>query len=286
MFQFKAASVLGTGGAADIICQALRFAERQENNRLSPEQETFLAEQVEAVLVDPKRKGNLFATDQFEAAVELNFLQQCILEMRNATVYKIDQSSAMPLDQCILKALLNGKTARTKDPVELALTWNRCDDVIREILQSEGVDINKRPNMDKLMTRAILEDKIDFIALFIEFGFEFAKFLTPKKLAHIYKESICENNSLLMAMLKEYGSNKSEFKLEDVYQIVYRFSSSKPRRVLLELSDGGGTIKVLQDPFRELFIWAVLTDRMEASEFFWKYCKNAVSLALIGSVLW
>ena len=99
--------VSGTGGAADIICQALRFAERQENNRLSPEQETFLAEQVESVLVDAKRKGTLFATDQFVAAVELNYLQQCILNMRNATVYKIDQSSAMPLDQVTMLPLLH-----------------------------------------------------------------------------------------------------------------------------------------------------------------------------------
>ena len=192
----------------------------------------------------------------------------------------------MPLNQCILKALLNGKTAQTKDPVELALEWNRCDDVIKDILNSEGGDMGEKRDINKLMTKAILEDKIEFIELFIEYGFEWQKFLTPNKLASLYAHAVLDKESAIRELLEMHAKNKDSFKLKDVYQIVYRYSSAKPESFYATVGEGDSARSVFQDPFRELFIWAILTERMEASLFFWKYCHNGLHLALIGSALW
>ena len=284
----------GTGTAADILCAAIRLAD-PDTNELADEAELTVLQLMESGLNIPREKNMLFSQEGFEASKHLHFVKECIRNKNHVTIFRLDRaaSTTMSLDECILKALLTSQTAAESgtDPVEVALNWNRCDDFVKEMLLAAGDDINSRPNMSELMTRAILEDQIPFIELFLDCGMEMFRFLTPKKLMELYEDSV-ESYPPFMRMLYESSSKrKTKYSLKDVYKIVYRFTSARPRLKVLKgeqhSDDEAAPVEYgFEDPFRELFIWAVLSNRMDESEFFWMHSKQPMMLALIGSSLW
>ena len=187
------------------------------------------------------------------------------------------------LDDCILKALLNSKTASSHDPIELALTWNRCDDVVKDILLAGG-DINSRPNINRLMTTALLNNQTDFVELFLESGMEMGAFLTPEKLSELYAETAAHHAPFLKLLKKATGKSQANYTLKDIYKICYLFTSAYPELTAFQVA--GKKRCAFTDPFRELCFWAILSNRMKASEFFWQLTQQPIMMALLGSRLW
>ena len=284
----------GTGSAADILCASIRLAD-PDTNELSEEAEVSVMQMMDSGLSIPKEKNSLFSQEGLESSKHMHFVKECIRNKNHITIFRLDRaaSTTMSLDECILKALLTSQTAAESgtDPVEVALNWHRCDDFVKEMLIAAGDDINSRPNMGDLMTRAILEDQIPFIELFLDCGMEMFRFLTPKKLMELYEDSVESYPPFLKMLADSTGKYKTKYSLTDVYKIVYRFTSAKPKMKVIkgeqQLDDESAPVEYgFEDPFRELFIWAVLSNRMDESEFFWMHSKQPMMLALIGSSLW
>ena len=171
---------------------------------------------------------------------------------RFVTVYRMDKPAVgLRLDQCILRALLTGQTVQKYDPISLALKWNRCDDVIREILLQEG-DINCRPNVNSLVTEALIESKLDFIKLFTDLGFEFSSFLNSNRIEYLYDYLIVNFDYMRAAfepyLQKNYQQRKNsnelyqdffqkKVRLEHIYSLCFNLCAVLPQSKVLESQD-------------------------------------------------
>ena len=156
------------------------------------------------------------------------------------------------LDQCILRALLTGQTVQKYDPISLALKWNRCDDVIREILLQEG-DINCRHNVHSLVTEALIESKLDFIKLFTDLGFEFSTFLNSNRIEYLYDYLIINFDYMRVAFepylekTKKQQSQSYEVyddmyqkkvRLEHIYSLCFHLCAVLPQSKVVDSQEG------------------------------------------------
>ena len=160
---------------------------------------------------------------------------------------------------------------------DLEKNWN----FVFQTLLQKGADINNRGDMELLMTEALLApEKMPFAKLFMELGFAMNKYLTAQRLSQLFANSF---RSCLyfrdVCFWVKGQSSKQSFRLKDVYDICYYFTSS---RLLHKLQFDD----LFVDPFRELFIWAVLSGHIGAANFFWQYASNQLILALISAELW
>ena len=131
------------------------------------------------------------------------------------------------------------------------------------------------------MTEALFApEKMPFAKIFLELGFAMNKYLTPQRLSQLYATSLknCLYFRDVCFWVKDQSSKQS-LCLKDVYDICYYFTSS---RLLHKLQADNS----FADPYRELFIWAVLSGQIGAAKFFWQYASNQLILALIGAELW
>ncbi|XP_063713304.1 transient receptor potential cation channel subfamily M member 1-like isoform X4 [Symsagittifera roscoffensis] len=325
----------GSGLATDIIASGIRVSQKSADFKLSKEQEQVLVKLMETQLSTKPPKGKIFPSALFEGSRHLPFLRKCVKHRKMVFFYRIDLSVSH-LDVAIMRALLKSGPARRKDPVQLAVRWNRCDEVVEDHLKSPqtglggsrfqqssrgspdkrlgmfgktGFDINEKPNIKELVTQALLEDKPEFIKLFLEHGLDIRKYLTTNQLAQIYEAS-CSVYPPLVKLLKKArnGKAKSYFKIKHVYNLIHTWTSASLQHQLRTIPDNRNTpgrrssgdgwkgrrgrrntvreLKTFEDPFRELCIWAILTHKMEMALFFWSRAKSPLMMALIGSRLW
>jgi transient receptor potential cation channel subfamily M protein 8 len=92
------------------------------------------------------------------------------------------------IDVAILNArieLNQSKQDKTMQPIDMALNWNRID-IARSnnLLESVKDDNNK---LNDLMYQAILNDRVEFVKMFIENNFPFKNFASWKILLRLYK---------------------------------------------------------------------------------------------------
>ena len=85
----------GTGGAADILCQALQMA---ENSELSASNEYLVLHAVESMLNIPKEKGALFSVNGFDATKHMHFVKDCIRMSDKVTVFRLDRAASTTMD--------------------------------------------------------------------------------------------------------------------------------------------------------------------------------------------
>ncbi|XP_063724949.1 transient receptor potential cation channel subfamily M member-like 2 isoform X3 [Symsagittifera roscoffensis] len=305
----------GSGGISDIILSALKMSgvtadASQSTTTLRPYQENKLVHQLKAFMNDCRisksRKseerdspeGRLFSSQLMDLTPQIVHLRTCVRNRKFFTMYRLDMPGlGTPLDQCILRALLTGATTQKVDPVALALKWNRCDEVVQEILLSEGQDINMRANIEDFVTHALLESKLEFLQLFTDLGFEFSNYLNRAKMEFIF-EHLIENreyakriftsrvkkNIALREKRMNFISSDGSFpiRLEDVYFVCSRFCGVKPIAQTILNTSGE---EIFPDPARELFLWSIFSCDLEMAEMFWKTCKTPLALALVASML-
>lgn len=41
-----------------------------------------------------------------------------------------------------------------------------------------------------------------------------------------------------------------------------------------------------EKPFKELFLWAILNDRMQLAKLFWEYCENPIITAIVATKIY
>jgi hypothetical protein len=96
------------------------------------------------------------------------------------------------IDIAILRALLKAKNKSVNNENEiqtqlrLALKWNRIDVAKIFIMTDENKD--KLGSLDGLMYTAILDNRIEFVQLFLDNGFALKTFLTYRVLLKLYNE--------------------------------------------------------------------------------------------------
>ena len=89
------------------------------------------------------------------------------------------------LDVAILEALLNAKKEiKFESKLKLALNWNRIDIARNYLFNDENRE--KICSLESFMTTALIENKHEFVELFLENEFSFRNYLTRRRLLFLY----------------------------------------------------------------------------------------------------
>ncbi|MGH0138745.1 UNVERIFIED_CONTAM: hypothetical protein FKN15_017572 [Acipenser sinensis] len=240
--------------------------------------------------------------------VILKALVQIILEHRHLlTIHNPGQEGSEELDTVILKALVKACKSQSQeaqeylDELKLAVAWNRVDIAKSEIFSGE---VEWRPcDLEEVMMDALVSNKPDFVKLFIDNGMNMCDFLTYSKLQDLYcaippkcllhqllqkkheetKLSISARNDSMADSLEQ----KPKFTLYEVSRVLKDFLHDSCKGFYQETTKRGtmeraGISRVshvqkaslnmnqkCENPWRDLFLWAVLQNRQEMANYFW-----------------
>ncbi|XP_076770004.1 transient receptor potential cation channel subfamily M member 5 isoform X4 [Arvicanthis niloticus] len=232
------------------------------------------------------------------------------------TVYDFEQEGSEDLDTVILKALVKACKSHSQeaqdylDELKLAVAWDRVDIAKSEIFNG---DVEwKSCDLEEVMTDALVSNKPDFVRLFVDSGADMAEFLTYGRLQQLYHS--VSPKSLLFELLQRkheegrltlagLGAQQARelpiglpaFSLHEVSRVLKDFlhdacrgfyqdgrrmeERGPPKRPagqkwLPDLS------RKSEDPWRDLFLWAVLQNRYEMATYFWAMGREGVAAAL------
>ncbi|XP_039980646.1 transient receptor potential cation channel subfamily M member 5 isoform X2 [Xiphias gladius] len=122
------------------------------------------------------------------------------------TVHNPEQESS-ELDTVILKALVKACKSQSQeaqdflDELKLAVAWNRVDIAKGDIFNG---DVEwKACDLEEVMMDALINDKPDFVRLFVDNGVNLGEFLTYGRLQELYR-SVSEKSLLHNLLLKKY----------------------------------------------------------------------------------
>ncbi|XP_065611271.1 transient receptor potential cation channel subfamily M member 5 isoform X1 [Cyrtonyx montezumae] len=288
----------GSGGTADILAAFI-----DEPQQIKPE----------AVEKQFKEK---FPAESFLWKDVLQWtatIQNIISHQHLLTLHNFEQDDS-ELDTVILKALVKACKSHSQDAQEyldelkLAVAWNRVDIAKSEIFNG---DVEwKSCDLEEVMMDALVNDKPEFVKLFIDNGANISEFLTYSRLQRLYC-SISQKCLLYELLLKKHeeskltvtgltGQQQKEisplFTLCEVAKVLKDFlhdackgfyqdvrHGSKNRSDKTNTKQLPGPLDMNQKsekPWRDLFVWAVLQNRHKMANYFWAMGQEGVASAL------
>ncbi|XP_052778337.1 transient receptor potential cation channel subfamily M member 2-like isoform X2 [Mya arenaria] len=215
----------GSGRAADFISFGYNLSKDPRNDEMSRFGNDF----------DEEMK--IFAEDNFalkpsddrqKKIAELMRQLKGTLEKRKlVNIFSINQADTKDIDRAILYALLKANKTNANAQLSLALAWNRCDIARHEIFTQENRQYWKKMNkiyhgfgktnipLYDAMFTALVQDRTDFVQLFLENGVSLRKFLSVDTLWNLYGNSLKDTSDTmaqLVANLIVYLKGSSKFK--------------------------------------------------------------------------
>ncbi|XP_028726732.1 transient receptor potential cation channel subfamily M member 5 [Peromyscus leucopus] len=287
----------GSGGIADVLAALVS-------------QPHLLVPQVAEKQFREKFPGECFSWEAIVHWTEL--LQNIAAHPHLLTVYDFEQEGSEDLDTVILKALVKACKSHSQeaqdylDELKLAVAWDRVDIAKSEIFSG---DVEwKSCDLEEVMTDALVSNKPDFVRLFVDSGADMAEFLTYGRLQQLYHS--VSPKSLLFELLQRkheegrltlagLGAQQARelpvglpaFSLHEVSRVLKDFLHDACRgfyqdgRRLEERRPTGqkwlpDLNRKSEDPWRDLFLWAVLQNRYEMATYFWAMGQEGVAAAL------
>uniref|UniRef100_A0A8C5D4X4 Transient receptor potential cation channel, subfamily M, member 5 n=1 Tax=Gouania willdenowi TaxID=441366 RepID=A0A8C5D4X4_GOUWI len=201
------------------------------------------------------------------------------------------------------------------DELKLAVAWNRVDIAKSDIFNG---DVEwKACDLEEVMMDALINDKPDFVRLFVDNGVNLGEFLTYGRLQDLYW-SVSEKSLLHNLLLKKYeekqillgaarsagppvhhppeqGDRKPRFTLYEVAKVLKDFLHDSCKGFYQKIPAVSHTFIIrkfnhlflncsltCEHPWRDLFLWAVLQNRQMMANYFWAMGPEAVAAALAG----
>uniref|UniRef100_A0A8C5VYG5 Transient receptor potential cation channel subfamily M member 5 n=1 Tax=Microcebus murinus TaxID=30608 RepID=A0A8C5VYG5_MICMU len=235
------------------------------------------------------------------------------------TVHDFEQEGSEELDTVILKALVKACKSHSQeaqdylDELKLAVAWDRVDIAKSEIFNGD-VEWKSR-DLEEVLMDALVSNKPEFVRLFVDNGADLADFLTFGRLQQLYRS--VAPKSLLFDLLQRkqeearrplagLGAQQARdppagppaFSLHEVSRVLKDFLRDACRGLYQDGGPGGrrkeggpakrpAGQKWLPDlgrrseqPWRDLFLWAVLQNRHEMATYFWAMGQEGVAAAL------
>ncbi|XP_027388272.1 transient receptor potential cation channel subfamily M member 5 [Bos indicus x Bos taurus] len=292
----------GSGGIADVLAALMN-----QPHLLTPQ-------------VAEKQFREKFPSEHFswEDVVRWTGLLQTIMSHRHLlTVHDFEQEGSEELDTVILKALVKACKSHSQeaqdylDELKLAVAWDRVDIAKSEIFNGD-VEWKSR-DLEEVMMDALVSNKPEFVRLFVDNGADVADFLTYGRLQQLYRsvapKSLLfdllqrkhEEGRLTLAGLgaqqaREPPAGPPAFSLHEVSRVLKDFLHDACRGLYQAVSAGRGERGLArrpsgqkglldlnqrsEDPWRDLFLWAVLQNRHEMATYFWAMGQEGVAAAL------
>ncbi|XP_074921940.1 transient receptor potential cation channel subfamily M member 5 [Chelonoidis abingdonii] len=292
----------GSGGAADILAAVVN------------EPQLIVPQVVE------KQLREKFPTENFLWKDILHWtatIQNIVSQQHLLTVHSFEQEGSDELDTVILKALVKACKSHSQeaqeylDELKLAVAWNRVDIAKSEIFNG---DVEwKSCDLEEVMMDALVNDKPEFVKLFIDNGANMYDFLTYSRLQRLYC-SISRKCLLYALLLKKHEESKLTlagitgqqhkemmdvcplFTLHEVSRVLKDFLHDACKGFYQEAKQGSkrkadktnakrlpGLLDMNQkseNPWRDLFLWAVLQNRHKMANYFWAMGQEGVAAAL------
>ncbi|NXK51312.1 TRPM5 protein, partial [Chauna torquata] len=288
----------GSGGTADILATFMN------------EPQLIMPEAVEKQFKEKFPAESFLWKDilQWTATIQNIISHQHLLTLHN---FEQDDSE---LDTVILKALVKACKSHSQeaqeylDELKLAVAWNRVDIAKSEIFNG---DVEwKSCDLEEVMMDALVNDKPEFVKLFIDNGANISEFLTYSRLQRLYC-SISQKCLVYELLLKKHeeskltlagltGQQQQEicplFTLSEVSRVLKDFLHDACKGFYQDLRHGGkkrcdktntrqlpGPLDMNQkseNPWRDLFVWAVLQNRHKMAKYFWAMGQEGVASAL------
>ncbi|NWX97608.1 TRPM5 protein, partial [Nothoprocta ornata] len=292
----------GSGGTADILAVFMN------------EPQLIMPEVVEKQFKEKFPAENFLWKDilHWTATIQNIISQQHLL-----TLHNFEQENSEELDTVILKALVKACKSHSQeaqeylDELKLAVAWNRVDIAKSEIFNGD-VEWKSR-DLEEVMMDALVNNKPEFVKLFIDNGANISDFLTYSRLQRLYC-SVSQKCLLYKLLLKKHEESKLTlaglagqqhkeleetpplFSLSEVSRVLKDFLHDACKGFYQELRHGGkkksdkmnskqlpGPLDMnqkSQNPWRDLFLWAVLQNRHKMANYFWAMGQEGVASAL------
>uniref|UniRef100_A0A8C3TJJ2 Transient receptor potential cation channel subfamily M member 5 n=1 Tax=Catharus ustulatus TaxID=91951 RepID=A0A8C3TJJ2_CATUS len=238
-------------------------------------------------------------------------IQNIISHQHLLTLHNFEEDGSEELDTVILKALVKACKSQSQeakeylDELKLAVAWNRVDIAKSEIFNG---DVEwKSCDLEEVMMDALVNNKPEFVKLFIDNGANIYEFLTYSRLQRLYC-SISQKCLLYELLLRKHeeskltlagltGQQQNEqkeicplFTLSEVSRVLKDFLHDACKGFYQDLRHGGkkksrlpGPLDMNQkseNPWRDLFVWAVLQNRHKMANYFWAMGREGVASAL------
>ncbi|KAM7086527.1 transient receptor potential cation channel subfamily M member 5 [Molossus nigricans] len=276
----------GSGGIADVLAALVT-------------QPHLLVPQVTEKQFKEKFPSEHFSWEDILHWTEL--LQNIASRPHLLTVHDFEQEGSEELDTVILKALVKAcknhsqKAQDYLDELKLAVAWDRVDIAKSEIFNG---DVEwKSCDLEEVMMDALVSNKPEFVRLFVDHGADVADFLTYGRLQQLYQA--VSPKSLLFTLLQRKleevphargpPAGPPAFSLHEVSRVLKDFLQDACRGLYQERGPArrpAGQKWLLdlsrrsEDPWRDLFLWAVLQHRHEMATYFWAMGQEGVASAL------
>uniref|UniRef100_A0A8C0XPF2 Transient receptor potential cation channel subfamily M member 5 n=1 Tax=Castor canadensis TaxID=51338 RepID=A0A8C0XPF2_CASCN len=288
----------GSGGIADVLAALVN-------------QPHLLVPQVVEQQFREKFPGEHFSWEAIGHWTKL--LQDITLYPHLLTVHSFEREGSEGLDTVILKALVKACKSHSQeaqdylDELKLAVAWDRVDIAKSEIFSG---DVEwKSCDLEEVMMDALVSNKPEFVRLFVDSGADMAEFLTYGRLQQLYRsvspKSLLfdllqrkhEEGRLTLAGLgtqqaREPPAGPPAFSLQEVSRVLKDFLHDACRGLYQDSRERGPAkrppgqkwlldlTQKSEDPWRDLFLWAVLQNRYEMATYFWAMGQEGVAAAL------
>ncbi|XP_051572707.1 transient receptor potential cation channel subfamily M member 4-like isoform X2 [Myxocyprinus asiaticus] len=318
----------GSGSAADLIAGILRDLNTFLASPMIPTLPSATEEDRESTSAELRDQVREKIRKQFPCEIQLEKLVDQTLSIYQnkdlITVFHGDQDGQDDFDTTLLKALVRAAKQNSNDASEyieklkLAVAWNKVDFAKSELFND---NINwKYKDVEMAISDALLNDKPQFVRLFVENGLNILDYLTYCRLErlYIYLYDCRTVYSVLEKKLQERASlavSQTPFNLSANFDFIPQITLYEVSRMLweimgdvcqpfyynlLDLDQGVNLRKAMKhvnmlllgkspyqqqhcaSPWVNLFIWAVLQNRREMAIYFWEMAGESVLSALAG----
>ena len=265
--------VEGSGRAADILAYAHRHVTKNSETGVFTLKEGHVKhiEQMMQESFADRLVGEIGVTRKKNF---MNWVIECIRYSDLITVFDIRSEENM--DKKILSALLKGENLSIQSQMYLSMVWNRVDIAEEKIFSDRNFEWQEG-DLDEVMTKALLMERVAFVELLILNGFSIHKFLTVKRLRDLYNDAVIQHPHLL-EQLERFVGPCSYIYLRNIHKYLVFVMKSHQHHLykldraptkLMEKQILANCSKSFDEPFFELFIWSVLCNKSSLSDYFW-----------------
>nr|XP_022319514.1 transient receptor potential cation channel subfamily M member 5-like [Crassostrea virginica] len=198
-----------SGRAADFIAHGYNITA----NKLSEEKSLFpksFDEEMEMLA------NRVFEWKEKDIPKKPALVANCLKQLREAlqhremlTVFDLNDNETKEFDRAILYALLKANRSNTNAQLSLALAWNRSDIAKNEIFtasnktnyQKKSSAMYKELKLDDAMIIALIQDRLEFVELFLENGIDLSQFLDVRNLWNLYSNCFIDKTDRAAQLL-------------------------------------------------------------------------------------
>ena len=171
-------------------------------------------------------------------------------------------------------------------------------DIAEEKIFSDRSFEMKADALEEVMMKALLMERKGFVELLILNGFSMSDFLTVRSLRELYNQGLQSWPHLLEQVRRMVGPRNS-LHLRDVHKVLKYVLKThrhplyehdvlpgwqRTTKIQKELAKNGA--KAFEDPYFELFIWAVLMNKPLLRDFFWTKCGSPLVCCILAGAVY